>query len=157
MKHIGAIRFLQLCNEEAVNRLQQLAGHLACLVLAGFAAPAFAGELGLKSRDTVTISISIPPHVMAGRLDAPKAAGFGAGGDLCVAAGGYENVHLALVRPTGEEMTSARPDETSALKKASSRPACLLGSRPGQRIPLDPASLSVPALGEPMIMLIVAD
>jgi hypothetical protein len=89
------------------------------LVAAGAgSAGAGAADIGPTARGTVSISVTIAPHVAI----APAAARVGAaaaGGALCVESNGFTHFHVALVRQSGagpqfHEVLHPAPDRAKA-------------------------------------------
>jgi hypothetical protein len=147
-----------------VNHLR-LAARLSLLVaLAGTTSAGFASAPGATSRGTVSISITVPPHVLVSRLAGPDGGAVSEAGDsLCVAAVGYSNYHVALV-PSREGATGL-PDKGAARmsSEVAGESSCLAGlagqaSEPGLILYLrHPATQPLAGSADALTLLIVPD
>jgi hypothetical protein len=122
---------------------------LAVALLGGLGASATAGELGATSRGTVSISITVPPHVTieAASLrneerSAPDA--------FCIASNGVTRFHVEVARPAG-----AKGD---AFASAVSWPMCG-GSGPQDQVTANAAELNQSGAGarEDVTLLVVPE
>ena len=119
---------------------------------AALAAPAAAraGEIGATSRSTVSISITIPPHVIVNPVTAATGQTSRASTGLCVETNGFSQYHLALVRH------SAAADQEELLPQEI--PTSKLSDCPSGNT-VQPSHLSQVegTTVEPLTLLIVAD
>ncbi|HET8720776.1 MAG TPA: hypothetical protein VFM24_02030 [Nitrospira sp.] len=75
--------------------------HVILIGCANIGASAYAGELGPRSRDTISISVTIPPHVTVAPAAEVSAEGSTAPNALCIGAAGLRDYRLAIVDPAG--------------------------------------------------------
>lgn len=104
-----------------MNRCRHSRIFVASAALVAAATAANAGTLGPTSRGSVSISITIPPHVRIASA-APGAATAGPAGALCLETNGIHDYHVAVLGSEGP-----------ALERPAVSPAPLFAAAPGGR------------------------
>lgn len=80
-----------------------------------------AGEMGPTSRGSVSISITIPPHIVTGQaaVGADPRTGLSAANGLCIAAGGEHVYRVALLGAGQEPTATVEPSQILDLAKCA--------------------------------------
>jgi hypothetical protein len=125
---------------------------LACL---GTSSVAIAGELGSTSRGTVSISITIPPHVTATAASAD--GGEGKGG-LCLRSNGFKSYHVALLDGAEPLRSSISFSDDPTAPGSKQLPCAASGvAREASRLIVGRESAARTSVDRPLTLLIVPD
>lgn len=125
-------------------------------VLSSVPAMASAGELAARSRGSVSISITIPPHLVikpamlvAGPASANETQGF------CIKTNGFDNFHLVVLGSASEPSPPPRPVAVTQIAKDSCArlPAETLTTGEGAW----PVAAGSPREVHPLTILVVPD
>jgi hypothetical protein len=130
---------------------------LTLFALAGTSVRATASALGPTSRGTVSISITIPPHVRVIPAQAGKSSN---AHDFCLETNGLQGYHVALLGPAGSPQSFAFPAVSARSLETSSLAACVARRAANHVIGLDLvhglAAAASPG-SAPLTLLIVPD
>jgi hypothetical protein len=130
---------------------------LTTLALAGVSVGATAGALGSTSRGTVSISITVPPHVRVIPAQVPKSSN---AHDLCLETNGLQGYHVALLGPAGSSQSFASPPGNAAPLPTSNLAECGASGGSNHQIGLELvhglAAAASPG-SPPLTLLIVPD
>ncbi len=87
---------------------------LIVAALSGLPPAASAGELAASSRASISISITIPPHLVVNRVAPAEGAGpRNEGQGFCIAANGLANFHLVVLGSARAAQPAATPIASS--------------------------------------------
>lgn len=115
---------------------------------------ASAGELGPTSRGTISISITIPPHVMVKPVSLVNQDHRSSLSDLCVATNGLQDFHLMVVDSvSGQERAIPSPVQVAPGQGSCRGPG--LGSQIVDERPL--TARQMPDAAPPLTLLVVPD
>jgi hypothetical protein len=128
----------------------------ALFAFLGVPVAASAGEMGTMSRGTVSIRITIPPHVrIASGGDLASTAASSMARPLCIATNGLAHYRVALLSPAG-----AVQDNVSSLDRAAKRArtvpdgACVATNADGSRTNLSIVELAGSGTEPPTLLIV---
>ena len=127
---------------------------LTVALLGAASSMASAGELGPTSRGTISISITIPPHVMVKPVSLVNQDHPSSLSDLCVATNGLQDFHLMVVdSASGQERAIPSPVQVAPGQGSCRGPG--LGFQIVDEWPL--TAKKMPDAASPLTLLVVPD